>query len=45
MTSGAETSGATLLDLVPLRPASGGYAPVRLQDLDYLAQEQMARDE
>jgi hypothetical protein len=45
MTSGAEKFGATLLDLVPVGPASGGYAPVRVQDPDHLAQQQMAKDE
>jgi hypothetical protein len=45
MTSGAETIGATLLDLVPVRPAFGGYAPVHVQAPDYLAQQQIARDE
>jgi hypothetical protein len=45
MTSGAETSGAVLLDLVPLRPAFGGYAPVHVQASDCIAQQQMASHE
>jgi hypothetical protein len=45
MTSGAETFSATHLALGRARAALGGYAPVHVQDSEYIAQRQTVRDE